>query len=175
MQWRPFQPWEQTQVPFLHCPCSAQRLSHGNWSHRLPVQPALHRHLPFSHTPFRPQSKLQTAAKREGHDIQTLVELVLWAASTPSLLSCAAAAASFVFKKGHTRKDVRWILLYFGENVPHCLFVFSAGGGWWWQVVTKDIRRLLSLQFSSASEWNVCKFISRLRHTIYILLVIYDT
>lgn len=65
VQWRPFQPWEQTQVPFLHCPCSAHRLSHGNWSHRLPVHPALQRHFPFSHTPFRPQSKLQTAAKIE--------------------------------------------------------------------------------------------------------------
>lgn len=61
VQWRPFQPCEQTHVPFLHCPCSAHRASHGNWSQRLPTNPALQRHLPFSQMPFGPQSKLQTA------------------------------------------------------------------------------------------------------------------
>lgn len=61
VQCRPFHPCEQTHVPFLHCPCSAQRKSHVNWSHKLPVQPELHRHRPDSQTPFGPQSKLQTA------------------------------------------------------------------------------------------------------------------
>lgn len=37
VQWRPFHPWEQTQVPFLHWPCSAQRVSHGSWSHKFPT------------------------------------------------------------------------------------------------------------------------------------------
>lgn len=57
----PFHPCEQTHVPFLHWPCSAQRVSHGNWSQRFPVHPTLHRHLPDSHTPFEPQSRLQTS------------------------------------------------------------------------------------------------------------------
>lgn len=63
VQWRPFHPWVQTQVPFLHWPCSEHLLSHGNWSHRFPVQPGLQRHLPDSQTPLGPQSKLQTAVK----------------------------------------------------------------------------------------------------------------
>lgn len=62
VQWRPFHPCEQTHVPFLHWPCSAQRASHGIWSHKFPVQPGLQRHLPDSHTPFGPQSRLHMAA-----------------------------------------------------------------------------------------------------------------
>lgn len=65
VQWRPFHPCEQTHVPFLHWPCSEQRASHGNWSHKPPTYPGLQRHLPDSHTPFGPQSKLQTAAKEK--------------------------------------------------------------------------------------------------------------
>lgn len=42
VQCRPFHPWLQTQVPFLHWPCSAQRASHGFWSHLVPVQSSLH-------------------------------------------------------------------------------------------------------------------------------------
>lgn len=160
VQWRPFQPWEQTQVPFLHCPCSAQRLSHGNWSHRLPVQPALQRHLPFSHTPFRPQSKLQTAAKeREKTNIVSSVELE-WmgfrGSSPPPLLLLLLLLSYKVDTNG-------------GDDSVDSISGMSVQPG-----VTKDIRRLLSLQFPSASEWNVCKFISRLSR-IYILHVIYDT
>lgn len=64
VQWRPFHPCEQTQVPFLHCPCSAHRKSQGNWSQRFPVHPELQRHFPDSQTPFGPQSRLHTSARK---------------------------------------------------------------------------------------------------------------
>lgn len=42
VQCLPFHPWLHTQVPFLHWPCSAQRESHGFWSHFVPVQSSWH-------------------------------------------------------------------------------------------------------------------------------------
>lgn len=61
VQCLPFHPCEQTQVPFLHCPCSEHLTSHGNWSQRFPVHPGLQRQRPVSQIPFEPQSRLQTA------------------------------------------------------------------------------------------------------------------
>lgn len=58
----PFQPWEQTQVPFLHWPCSEHLRSHGSRSQRSPVHPLWHSHFPLSQWPWGPQSKLHKAA-----------------------------------------------------------------------------------------------------------------
>lgn len=61
VQCRPFQPLEQMQVPFLHCPCWLHLESHGSWSHLSPVQPDSHEHRPRSQNPWGPQFRWQRA------------------------------------------------------------------------------------------------------------------
>jgi hypothetical protein len=64
VQYFPFHPCEQTQVPFLHCPCAEHRVSQVNCSQSAPVHPGLQRHRDDSQIPFGPQSKLQTACEQ---------------------------------------------------------------------------------------------------------------
>lgn len=65
VQWRPFQPCEQTHVPFLHWPCSWHLTSQGSCSQRGPVHPGSQRHLPVSHWPWGPQSRLHSAGTKQ--------------------------------------------------------------------------------------------------------------
>lgn len=70
----PFHPCEQTQVPFLHWPCSEHLWSHGSWSHLSPVHPCSQRHLPWSQVPWRPQSRLQRAEKEEVQNVNLSID-----------------------------------------------------------------------------------------------------
>lgn len=66
VQYFPFQPCEQTHVPFLHWPCAMHRVSQASCSHKVPLQPSSHLHLPDSQIPWSPQSKLQIAWEQLG-------------------------------------------------------------------------------------------------------------
>ena len=58
VQWRPFQPATQRQVPFLHCPCRLHRASQSCSSHLWPLHPAsqtqaVSSHLENRHVKYR--------------------------------------------------------------------------------------------------------------------------